>query len=197
MMYCCYGCYRTDEIHWNEISTTPQMNISACKLSSESITVEEGVRSVKLKVCKLKTVEFKKPERIFRLLISNMQRFSEKELSRFARLEYVQLVHLPNLTDISPFHQVPVIIIISCHSIQNFSCLGKSQRYLTLDWCNSLCDRDLASFGSIHTLHVRYCQGITRIADTEFYSNDFLMIVGCHNNILEWITVFERGNSFL
>jgi hypothetical protein len=176
-----YDASSYQPINWNEINNIPNLKLDRCNLTSDAIVVGEGVQSLQLRVLNLKTVEFADPERIFGLLLFSLPFFSENDLWRFSHLEYVELYSMPYLTDISPIQQVPAIYINGCKAIQNFSCLGKSQRYLLLDCCDSLQNSDLASFSSIYILKIIYCPNITRIAEIDCHSNSELMIFGCSN----------------
>jgi hypothetical protein len=154
-LHYCYSLYPTNDIQWNEINNIRLLHLTIRQLDNDAITVGEGVRSLELSVSHLKIIEFSKPQNIFQLSIADLQSFSKKELCRFSHLENVELLRSPNLTDVSEIQHVPMIQISCCKAIRNFSCLGKSQRFLSLDYCDSLQDSDLASFGSIHTLRVQ------------------------------------------
>jgi hypothetical protein len=103
------------------------------------------------------------------------------QLPAFQNLQQFQLHQCFDLQKINSLARIPHVTIRSCSKIDDFSCLGQYQRYLSIKDCAGLKNSDLEKFGNVCYLSISHCDNITFITECALVNNRFLFFLALNN----------------
>jgi hypothetical protein len=92
----------------------------------------------------------------------------------YSNLQQINVTNCFALQRINSLASIPYITITNCPKIEDFSCLGASQRFLVVTLCPSLKNSDLNNFGNISHLSISLCANIISIERTALVNNRYL-----------------------
>jgi hypothetical protein len=100
------------------------------------------------------------------------------DYSKFSNVQILLLKECFNLSDLTPFKNIPYLDLELLVRVKDFSCLG-NQKYLKIAKCDGLTDEAVSHFGNIFHLCVIGCNitvvnGLTHNRFIAFESNDSL-----------------------
>jgi hypothetical protein len=103
------------------------------------------------------------------------------QLPIYPNLQRINVNNCFELRKIDSLANIPYITIDNCRKIEDFSCLGSSQRFLMMTSCPNLKNSDLGNFGNIPYLSISLCANITSIERTFLKNNRYLHFLDLEN----------------
>jgi hypothetical protein len=164
------------------------MRIPAVEL--RFLSQSNQIQSIKITLPSFMSLSPEKiPQRIVSVSLRNDP--SLVQLPAFHNLQQFHLHQCFDLQKIDSLARIPYLTISSCSKIDDFSCLGQYQRYLSIKDCVGLKNSDLEKFGNVCYLSISKCDNITFINESALVNNRFLFFLVLKN--LREITLSGSG----
>jgi hypothetical protein len=162
----------------NQCLQFPSVRICGkCSLTNEDLILGEKLKSLELAIGGSVPFGGVSPGRYFDE-IKLHHHSSLQDTSMFSHDQKVYLWNCFSILDIHSLRNVPYLVIIGCHGIEDYSCLG-AQHYLEIGNTYNLLDEHVCNFGQVRYLKISDASGITRT--DRLTHNRFIEIIGCQS----------------